>query len=149
MIFGKLEDLHKYVPTHGHHPFFAELLKKMEATPEATGKYEIDEHIYYFRFDYTTKPEQEALWEAHRKYIDIHITIEGAEEILCNHISEMNPTNEYQTEGDYQLFEGKPAVRIQNSRGYFVLFEPHDVHKTAVQIEQAAPLKKFVVKVAL
>lgn len=149
MIFGKLEDLHKYVPAHGTHPFFAELLTKMDTTPEATGKYEIDETIYYFRFDYTTKAEHEALWEAHRKYIDIHITIEGAEEILCNHISEMSPTNEYQAEGDYQLFEGKPAVRTQLRRGYFVLFEPHDVHKTAVQIGEAAPLKKFVVKVAL
>lgn len=149
MIYDKLEKLSDYIAPVEAKASIAELISDLDSLKTQSGKQEINEHLFYLRFDYQTKPAHEALWEAHRVYQDIHVVLEGSEQVWCSHLQEMSETNEYQQEGDYQLFEGNPAVKINLTPGYFILFNPSDVHKTAVVIDEINSLKKLVIKVRI
>ena len=55
------------------------------------GGYDISgDDIYVNIQDYNTKPKENGLWEAHRKYIDIQFMIEGSELIGVGEIQDLN-----------------------------------------------------------
>ncbi len=149
MIYDKLDKLSSFLTSSASKAHIEQLIRDLETVKTQSGKHEIDEQVFYLRFDYQTKPAHEGLWEAHRVYQDIHVVLEGSEQVWCTHLNEMSETNSYQQEGDYQLFEGKPAVKINLTPGYFILFNPSDVHKTAVAVDEINSLKKLVIKVRI
>ena len=97
----------------------------------------------------TLKNEEEAKWEAHRKYIDLHLVISGEEAM------EMVPLGKAKSEGSYE--EGKdltaysvkvPAsLRILARPGTFYLFFPSDVHRTGIKTPKSGKDKKVVLKI--
>ena len=84
------------------------------------------------------------LWEAHRKYLDIHLVLEGEEILYINDINNMKSTKEY--EDDYELFDGEKQQEIILRPGYFLALYPNEVHKTAIELSNPASLKKLVFK---
>lgn len=112
------------------------------------GKHTVNDKLFYLVFNYDTKPEKEAAWEGHRIFSDIHIVVKGSEKVCFNDISRMSPINEYDPANDYRLFEGHPAGFVLLEKGYFVLFDPEDVHMTGLNTETGAePVTKIVIKV--
>lgn len=149
MVYDKITDLGKYITNSNAADFIQQLSKRLTEYKMEDGKHVVNDHVFYLRFDYQTKNADDTIWEAHRKYQDIHIVLEGEEQVWSNHISEMTPTNDYQNEGDYQLFEGVPNIKTNLTTGYFILFNPNDVHKTAVTEGEVSSLKKLVIKVLI
>ncbi len=45
-------------------------------------------------------------FEGHKKYIDIHVVISGEENLGYTPCSEVTVKKEYDSEGDYELYEG-------------------------------------------
>lgn len=111
------------------------------------GKTIIDgDNVFVLVQEYDTKPFNEDMWEAHKKYFDIQFIIEGYEEIKVSRIENMTPNTPYHVEGDYWLFTGN-GQGIHIAPNQFIILSPEDVHQPCIQINNTIrKVKKIVVK---
>lgn len=142
MIFDKLEHIKRY-------PLGLEfILQDLLKDEFNKGRFGIDgDQKFGIDLSYETKEENLALWEAHRKYLDIHILVEGEEKISVSDITSMTSSKEY--EDDYELFEGNAENTIHLKKGYFLVLFPNEVHKTSIQVTESVSVKKKVYKVLI
>ncbi len=87
-------------------------------------------------------------YEAHRKAIDIHFVIDGAEDIGVGIIDNYPATCEYNEEGDYQFFGGR-INRVELKPGDFLIAFPEDGHVPAMQNPEVKQVKRAIVKIDL
>lgn len=135
-----------------HLPLYPNLPNKIKSFLEGNkfkeGRNDIErDNLFAVGLKYQTKDQSEGLWEAHRKYLDIHYIIDGEEIVHLSDINLMSPTNEYQD--DYQLFEGTKSHEILLKSGDFMVLYPHEVHKTSIIYKRASNIKKYVFKVLI
>lgn len=139
MIFDKIENIKKY---NIDLEFIISDLKEDHFIP---GRSEINsDEQFVIGLEYETKDEKEALWEAHRKYLDIHIILEGDELIYISDITKMISHRDY--EEDYELFEGNREHIIHLQPGHFLMLFPNEVHKTSVFTDKKKLIRKKVFK---
>lgn len=144
MIIDKVENISRYSQIL---KFISEDLSKNEFSK---GRFEISGNDYFgIGLEYQTQESEKALWEAHRKYIDIHVILEGEETVYVNDIEYMQSTIDYVEEGDYQLFQGEGKHSIQLKKGYFLLLYPNEVHKTSIKVNEPVSVRKKVFKLKL
>jgi YhcH/YjgK/YiaL family protein len=124
-------------------------LRSGDLTKLAPGRHDIDgENIYAMMNEYTTKDPDSALFEAHRKYIDIQFMVSGNELIgLAPLSSKTDVTQPYSDEGDAELFHVKESKSLKASPGRFFIFFPDDAHSPGIRDGAAMPVRKVVVKV--
>jgi YhcH/YjgK/YiaL family protein len=76
------------------------------------------------------KPAEEREWEGHRRFTDLHITLEGRECLRWIPLSLLSVPKTYNEQADVEFYadtaEGMP---VQVEAGYFVMFLPEDYHK--------------------
>jgi biofilm protein TabA len=139
MILDKIENLNNY---GFDFQFIFDDLKKENFIK---GKFNIQEpKCFGIGLEYATQEAEKALWEAHRKYLDIHIILQGEEIISVTDIKNARSSKEY--EDDYELFTAFPEQRIHLKPGYFLVLFPHEVHRTTEQIQNSIQVKKNVYK---
>jgi YhcH/YjgK/YiaL family protein len=101
---------------------------------------------------YRTKPVTDAVWEAHRRYIDIQYVAEGNERIGYAHLDDELPVRKvYDAEKDYALYEANGDF-LAVTAGSFAIFAPHDIHAPGLAIngpESLSDVCKVVVKCRL
>lgn len=101
--------------------------------------------------NYETHAAETACFEAHRKYADVMVMIEGEETIYVKNTAALqNITKEYDAEGDYLLAAldtDRTAVRL--TAGSFVVLFPQDAHAPGCDADGKAPVKKIIGKVLL
>ena len=121
------------------------------------GRYEIDgDKIFLTVSEVMTKAPEEALFEAHRRYIDIHITISGEEwfghailqKANSNAVPPLEEVKPYDEAKDVAFYKGD-GVYMQAPPGHFVLFMPEDAHKPSVCFKEPGLIKKLVLKVLI
>ena len=137
MIYDSLENLEKYV---GVHPRFAKaipFLKELIATDPEKGRRDmpdgdVDGAVYANVNAYDTNVLSESSqMEAHRKYIDIQIILEGEETIYLPALETLRTTKEYDAGGDYELMampSPDSCVTLNLPKGSFAISfagEPH------------------------
>lgn len=111
------------------------------------GTYPIDGERFYVNIaEYTTAPEEEKFWEAHRKYLDIHLLLKGTERIDLGFIKDMEQ-KEYVPGEDFLPLEGEAAARITLGEGDFLVCFPEDGHRTGVAARKPQNIKKAIFKV--
>lgn len=71
----------------------------------------------------------DGVFEAHRKFLDIHIGISGNEVISWENISKAVPVTDYISDDDYHLFSLRDCKEMNLRTGKFILFSSDDVHK--------------------
>jgi biofilm protein TabA len=115
------------------------------------GRYEIDsDNVFILIQAYTTKPEVECKWEAHKKYIDIQYIIEGSECIGWKPIKNLKVKQAYLNEKDVEIYnEVNKWVKLDMNTGDFAVFFPEDGHKPGCVNDIPMKLKKAVVKIKL
>lgn len=121
-------------------------LKAME-----NGKYEIlGEEVFINIQEYTSKPETDGKWEAHRKYIDIQVLIKGSEKIGVGEIQDFTTTEAYDEGKDVEFLTTNSSQQFITMRenDYIILY-PYDVHMPQISIDKPTAVKKAVVKVSL
>jgi len=127
-------------------------IKKAVSEDLPVGKYEIDgTNIFAMVQEYTTKPHDGAVFEAHRKYIDIQYVISGIEEIGICDISKGVVRTEYNQETEAEFYEKNDKCgKLVLEAGDFAIFFPNDLHMPGLAFEgKTCNVKKIVVKVAL
>ena len=149
MIYAKNKDALAY---RGIHPNLDLALERI--TPEflaGVGPERVEikgGDVYATRFTYETIPAEESFFEAHKKYLDIHIMVQGSEgveiappEVLAEFDRvEANDFYAYRGEGDY---------RLTLSPGDFLVVFPGDAHRIKMQLDGPKTVSKVVFKVKI
>ena len=117
---------------------------------QALGRHELDgDNVFALVQKYSTKPVEAALFEAHRKYIDVQFVQSGRETILWAPLATMREeTLAYDEKKDVALWKLVPDVTpVHLSAGHFVILFPEDAHAPTVVWETPTEVFKVVVKV--
>lgn len=126
-------------------------LRSVDGT-QALGRHDIDgDDVFALVQTYATKPIESALFEAHRKYIDIQFVHSGRETILWAPLAAMKEqTMAHDEAKDAALWKLVPDVTpLHMSAGHFAILFPQDAHAPCVEWETSAQVFKVVVKVAV
>jgi YhcH/YjgK/YiaL family protein len=121
-----------------------------EALP--IGRYDIEDdgELYASVQEYTTKAPEDAMFEGHRKYIDVQYVISGIERHEVVDISKVSEKAPYDESCDVQFFENSnKAASLILEAGEYAIFYPEDIHKPGMRFEQPVSVKKIVVKVKI
>jgi len=142
---------------HFNGPVWAKAFEFLENlpvdSPDNDGLVPIDGDTLLYRvMSYPTRGPEGTTVEAHERYIDIQMSLEGAEAIDWFSRDGLTLNKAYDEENDYLLFDRPDYVTgtVYNRPGYFSVFYPGDGH-TAQQLAGPAsePVRKVVIKVRL
>ena len=148
MIFDDLShcDIYKALSLNFRKAF--EFLQSTDFLSLPIGKLPIDgENVYATIQEPELADWNERVWEAHRKYADIQMILDGEEIIGFSPVETLTVHSEYNPEIDCAFYsgDGNKAVLKQ---GQFMVFFPQDAHKPCV-ISGEHKSRKVVVKVLL
>lgn len=149
MIFGNIKTLQEY-------PFLEEQIKKCftyaahnDLLSFEKGSHEIDgDRLYVNIVEYTTTQAEDRFWEAHKKYLDVHLMLCGREQIDLNFIQNMD-VKEYVEESDFLPMDGDKNSSVVLRAGDYLICYPSDGHRTAVAVEEPESIKKAIFKVKI
>jgi YhcH/YjgK/YiaL family protein len=112
-------------------------------------KYEIDgTDLYAPLSEYMSKDEENARYEAHRKYIDIQYVVSGKELIGIAPISQQKEILEpYNEEKDIMFVTVNQVTNYHALPDRFFIFFPGDLHRPGLKDGENSPVRKVVVKV--
>lgn len=113
------------------------------------GRHEIDgERLFVNIVEYTTTTAEERFWEAHKKYLDVHLMLHGTEQIDLGFIEAMTQ-KEFVEEDDFLPLEGEKNGNVILKDGDFLICYPGDGHRTAVAVNGPEAIKKAIFKVQI
>ena len=147
MIFGNLKYADKY-------DFLTEKIKacftyakEHDLTTYEKGSYKINGDEFFVNIEnYATVKREERFWEAHKKYIDVHMIIEGKESIDVSFCDDMQIKSFDENRDFVELIgEEKATVNLIN-KGDFLICYPEDAHRTAIICQQSQTIKKLSLK---
>ncbi|MBN2295678.1 MAG: YhcH/YjgK/YiaL family protein [Pirellulales bacterium] len=148
MIFDTLEQASHYVACH---PLLAEALDYVCNLSPATadGRYPLrGDDLFAVVASYDTEPAVDRKFEGHREYIDVQVVLAGRERMDVAPAAGLTIGDEYDSSRDLMFFQ-TPATfsSLTVQPGQFAVFFPQDAHRPNCAIDQAAPVKKVVVKI--
>lgn len=112
-----------------------------------TGRYPIEgDSVFMDLMETTTVLHDSRLFEAHRKYVDIHLTLEGEEWYGYAPLNNLALEKDYDKETDIAWYGGE-GVYFLVPRGQFILFFPEDAHKPCITFKEPGTIRKVVVKI--
>lgn len=124
--------------------FLAELDAPLNETVEIRGK-----ELFANPVSLVSKPEADCVFEAHRKYADIHYILSGTEGIAVRELGGLIPKETFQTEKDIGFYEGEASGVLYLHPGDFMVCWPQDAHKVAIMDGTPGAIQKIVVKVQI
>lgn len=104
--------------------------------------------VYCTRFTYETIPDEESFFEAHEKYLDIHLMLEGSERV---EIARPDGLEAFQRtpENDFYAYRGQGQYKLTLSPGDFLVVFPGDAHKIKMQVDGPCAVTKAVFKIKI
>lgn len=150
MIFGNIKDVKRYEFLPANLKKCFEYLKNHDLATLEKGSYEIEGKDLFVNIEnYYTVNRDERFWEAHRKYIDIHVIFEGKETIDINFLDNLEPIS-YEEDKDFAMLKGEKNATVNLvNQGDFLICYPEDVHRTAIMYDQSEKIKKAIFKVKI
>ena len=116
------------------------------------GEYMVQEldgaRVYCTRFTYETIPLEEGFFEAHRRYLDIHLMLQGEERVDVAHPDGLTLT-ESREDGDFYAYQGKEDHSVVLAPGDFLVVFPGDAHRIKLQTDGPRTVSKAVFKVLI
>lgn len=149
MIFGNIKNLKEY-------DFLSKAIQECftyaqahDLKSYAKGSHEIDgERLFVNIVEYTTTSAEERFWEAHKNYLDLHLMLNGTEQIDLNFIDNME-LKEFVPNDDFLPMEGPKNSSVVLTSGDFLICYPADAHRTAVAVNQPESIKKAIFKIKI
>jgi biofilm protein TabA len=149
MICDRLENLHLYCQpgTRLHQGL---VFARNAAASLADGRHVIDgERIYASVATYETAGREERRFEAHRKYIDAQVLLEGEESIDVSLGQDLSILETYDDNKDVMFLAApRQFASLPMKPGYFAVFFPHDIHRPGCHLGGKCRVRKIVVKIA-
>ncbi len=92
--------------------------------------------------------QEDNIIECHKKYIDVHVTIEGDELIEVGNIDSLHIAEEYNEEEDSILYGGSLKDKIKMYPGDILFLFPGEAHKTKIYFK-SKKVKKLIFKMEI
>lgn len=148
VILDTLANSARYAGMHAGFDRAFQYLSTTDLAALAPGRHEIDgDRLYVLVNHQDGRGEDGARLEAHRRYIDIQLTLEGDEFIGWMPIARCaSPDGAFDESKDVGFFEDRPTTWVAVPPGSFAIFFPHDAH---APLAGRGLLKKAVVKIAV
>lgn len=122
----------------------ADLKNLPVGTQELEGK-----HLFVSVSEYQGKNRADALYESHRKYIDIQYVIEGKEIIGRTSLDKVKVVEPYNEEKDIAFYEYDGGDYMEATPQNFFIFLPDDAHRPSISAGDSSMVKKLVVKILI
>ncbi len=146
MIIDRVENMEYYESIL---PGLKNGLKTLRELPSReVGRYEFEGGFLMIQ-EGDTKPMDEGTFEAHRKYVDVQIMLEGCEELAWEEYSKLDSVIPYNEEKDQERLDGAKNHRILISDGMFFAAFPQDGHKAVSHTKEQHHYRKAVMKLRL
>jgi YhcH/YjgK/YiaL family protein len=131
-----------------------EFLEKLPSdAPDGDGLTSIlGDELLYRVMSYPTRGMEGTTVEAHEKYVDIQMSLEGTEAIDWFVLDDLEVNSPYNDEKDYALYErpAQPTGTVVNRPRYFSVFFPEDGHTAQKSADGVSEMvRKVVIKVKL
>ncbi len=152
MIYDSLKNAGRYACLSENFKRAFEYLCANDLTRLPAGRYDIHgDNVYLMIQEPALKPWSEGRWEAHRRYADIQLVIEGCERIgYCIVDENTEIETPYTPESDALFYTGIEGSSATVNPGEMMVLFPEDAHRPCIQpSENATPVRKAVVKVLL
>ena len=144
MILDRLTEWKRYAPLN---PGFEAAFRFLEgAEALENGRYELENGVYANVSEVTTRPAESALFEAHRKYIDIQYYLGGRAKLGWAPTDALEPAGGFDAEKDCGFFSGE-GRDIQVGEGDFYVLWPEDAHRPHETDGRTETFRVVVVKV--
>ena len=149
MIYGEIKDLNQYKGISENLDRAIEYILKGEYKKGTPGKNVIDGNNLYFNYPSCaiTKEIKDGFFEGHKKYIDIHIVISGEENLGYTPHSEVTVKQEYDSEGDCELYDGELKNVFHVTEDRFIMFFPGEPHMALLKVGEVKEITKVIFKV--
>lgn len=148
MIYDKADNIEIYAAISEDLRLGLEFLRDIDPGIEK-GVHQLSPRVRAIVSEYSTKPENEYGYEAHREYIDIQYLISGEEKIASLPLEYLKETKAYNPDVDaafYKEAEVRPQESIIGNR-YFAVYFPQDGHMPGLAVTAPSQVKKVVVKI--
>ena len=149
MIFGNItqEKTYAFLPEDLKECFA--YAKEHDLASYEKGSHPIDgERLFVNVVEYETTQPENRFWEAHRNYLDVHLMLNGQEQLDLNFIENMEQ-KEYVEKDDFLPMDGEPNSHAVLRAGDFLICYPEDGHRTAVAVNESEKIKKAIFKVRI
>jgi len=153
MIVDRIQNYAQYLHLPPRIVKAIEYIGSTDFTFVESGQYELDgKNLVSIVNRYKTKLPDQAVWESHRKYIDVQFVAGGNERFGCVPLVSAPPVKTpYSEEKDVIFYE--PGIEtFAAPMGTFMIFYPDDIHAPGLATGTppvSADVVKVVVKVAV
>lgn len=132
MIYTKRKNIERYLgqceslDTAIRHLLSADLSKLTKGRNEVDG-----DQVFINRFDYQTMMPEQAIWEGHAQYADMHVLLSGHERIGVTNVEALRVIVQ-KPEEDFIGYEGDVEVWLPMTTEDILIVYPEDVHMVKV-----------------
>ncbi len=149
MIIDRLDGAHITTALPPRLAQALDFLRRTDTAALSIGRHDIDgDRLFALVQEYTSRPPDQCVWEAHRAHIDVQYVARGIERMGYTHISQAVEREPYDGARDVTFFEpGGDFVTVR--AGTFTIFGPEDVHAPGHAAGAPLPVLKIVVKVRI
>ncbi len=145
MILDKLSAANAY---RGIHPRLDQVLDRLNegflsTVGPKTRQLEGDA-LYVTRFTYDTLPLEETFFEAHKRYLDVHLMVEGEERV---DLASPGGLTLFEHRDDFYAYRGQAEQSLILRPGSFLVVFPEDAHRIKIRVDEPHTVSKVVFKV--
>ena len=147
MIYAKKKDLNRYLGLSQEMDTAIRYLQTADLRSLQKGRNEIDgDNVFVNRFDYQTMSQEQAIWEGHIRYADIHVLLSGNEKIGVSNVNMLTETVRKPDE-DFVGFEGAVQSWCPMTTEDILIVFPEDIHMVKVMDGESTLVEKACFKV--
>lgn len=147
MIIDNLNNSEKYINLNNNFKIVFDYLKNNNLKEMECGSYEINGKDLYFNLQEGITKQTQKL-EAHKKYIDIQVVINGEEYMGYTNIENTTISEEYDENKDVMFLEGN-VDKVKADEKTFVIFYPEDAHMPSLSVKEDKLVKKAIFKILI
>lgn len=148
MILSSLSQSSRYTTLHPLFQRAFDYIRDTDLYNMAPGRYHlVGEDLIAIVEHVSGRAKEVAKLEAHRRYIDIQLVLEGDESMGWKPLADcLNPVSEHSMEKDIRFFHDAPASYVPVPPDHFCIFFPEDAHAPLVG---SGNIRKVIFKVAV
>lgn len=147
MIFDSISNIDRYRQFPDIYSVLLFLQEQDESDLRILKKQVIGENSTASFVKTRTKKMDDCIFEAHRKFIDIHYTIKGVEGIGVRYTQELDEKGSFNNDKDIGFYIGDHHSLTFIHPGEFLICFPEDAHKVAIMDKETCELEKIIVKI--
>ena len=104
--------------------------------------------VWCTKFTYETVADDESFFEAHEKFLDIHMMLEGSERVEIADPADLQMFRN-EPENDFFAYRGEGRHKLLLAPGAFLVVWPGDAHKIKMFVDEPKRVTKAVFKIKI